>query len=182
LRKVVAGLFMSLDGVVETPSNWAYEYFDDDMWELIAAGIDQADTVLLGRRTYLEFAALWPGQGSEVPMADFLNNTPRYVVSSTLETLDWAGSTLVDGDLAEELAKLKGQLGKNIQVPGGPTLVRSLLRDGLLDQLNLMIAPIVVGSGARLLDGIGRIPLKLTNSIALSTGALAVSYQPAPAQ
>jgi dihydrofolate reductase len=181
MRKVVAGLFMSLDGVVETPANWAYEYFNDELSNLIAAGIAQADTVLLGGRTYVEFAELWPSQGSDVPMADFLNNTPRYVVSSTLDTLDWPGSTLLDGDLAEELAKLKEQPGKNIQVPGGPALVRSLLRDGLLDQLNLAVVPIVVGSGARLFDEIGRIPLKLTNSIALSTGVLAVSYEPATA-
>jgi dihydrofolate reductase len=179
MRKVVAGLFISLDGVVESPANWAYEYFNDDVWNAIGAGIAQADAVLLGRRTYLEFAELWPSQGSEVPMADFLNNMPKYVVSSTLDTLDWAGSSLLRGDLAEELATLKEQPGSNIQVPGSPTLVRSLLRDGLLDELSLMIAPIVVGAGMRLLAEMDRVPLKLLQSSALSTGVLAVTYEPA---
>jgi dihydrofolate reductase len=151
------------------------------MADVIGAGIAQADAVLLGRRTYLEFAELWPSQGSDVPMAAFLNNTPKHIVSSTLSTLDWAGSSLVSGDLAGEVAKLKQHPGKNIQIPGGPTLVRSLLRDGLLDELSLMIAPIVVGSGIRLLDEIGRVPLKLVRSRALSTGVLAVTYQPASA-
>jgi dihydrofolate reductase len=164
---------------VESPANWAYEYFNDDVWNAIEAGIAQADTVLLGRRTYLEFAELWPSQGSEVPMADFLNNMPKYVVSSTLDTLDWAGSSLLRGDLAEELATLREQPGSNIQVPGSPTLVRSLLRDGLLDELSLMIAPIVVGAGMRLLAEMDRVPLKLLQSSALSTGVLAVTYEPA---
>jgi dihydrofolate reductase len=179
MRKIVTGLFISLDGVVESPANWAYEYFNDDVWNAIGAGIAQADAVLLGRRTYLEFAELWPSQGSEVPMADFLNNMPKYVVSSTLDTLDWARSSLLRGDLAEELATLKAQQGTNIQVPGSPTLVRSLLRDGLLDELNLMIAPIVVGAGMQLLAEMDRVPLKLLQSSALSTGVLAVTYEPA---
>ncbi len=95
MRKIVAGLFMSLDGVVESPDQWGFQYFNDEMSKGIVAGIAQADAVLLGRRTYLEFAKLWPNQGSEVPMADFLNNSPKYVVSATLDTLEWANSTLV---------------------------------------------------------------------------------------
>jgi hypothetical protein len=109
IRKIVAGLFISLDGVVESPANWAYQYFDDEMADVIGAGIAEADAVLLGRRTYLEFAELWPSQGSDVPMAAFLNNTPKYIVSSTLDTLDWAGSSLVSGDLAGEVAKTPGR-------------------------------------------------------------------------
>jgi RibD C-terminal domain len=86
MRKLVAGLMMSLDGVVESPENGARPYFNGDMQELIDAGVAQADAILLGRRTYLEFAELWPNQDSEVPLADFMNETPKYVVSSTLET------------------------------------------------------------------------------------------------
>lgn len=112
MRKVVAGLFMSLDGVVESPDKWGFQYFTDEMYEVMAAGVAQADSVLLGRRTYVEFAKLWPTQGSDVPMADFLNNSPKYVVSATLDTLEWAPSTLVTGDLAEELTKLKEQPGR----------------------------------------------------------------------
>lgn len=129
MRKIVAGLAITLDGVVESPSA-GWMLYNDEMGEVIGAGIAQADTVLLGRRTYLEFAELWPGQGSDVPMADFLNNTPKYVVSATLDTVEWKNSTLLKGDLAEELTKLKRQPGKNIQIPGSPRLVRSLLATG----------------------------------------------------
>ena len=179
MRKIVTGLFMSLDGVVESPFSWASQYFNDEMFEWIGAGLPQADAILLGRRTYLEFAELWPSQGSSVPMADFLNNTPKYVVSSTLDTLDWGPSSLVRGDLAEEIRNLKQQPGKNIQIPGSPTLVRSLLCDGLLDELSIGIAPIVVGSGMRLFDEITeQVPLKVLESKTLDTGMLAVTYQP----
>ncbi len=88
MRRVVAGLFMSLDGVVESPDGWQLPYFNDEMIEGINAGIARADAVLLGRRTYLEDAELWPSQGSDVPMADFMNDTPKYVVSSTLDSLE----------------------------------------------------------------------------------------------
>ena len=179
MRKIVAGLLMSLDGVVASPSEWGFShYFNDEMREGISTGIAQADAVLLGRRTYLEFADLWPNQGSDVLMADFLNNSPKYVVTSTLDKLDWANSTRIAGDLAEELAKLKVLPGKNIMIPGSPTLVRSLLRDGLLDQLNLNVCPIVVGSGMRLFDGITeQIRLKLVDSTTLTNGVVGVTYE-----
>jgi dihydrofolate reductase len=144
------------------------------------AGVAHADAVLIGRRTYEQFAAMWPNQPSEVPMADFLNTSPKYVVSSTLRPpLAWANSSVISGDLGEELAKLKRLPGKNIQVPGSPTLVRSLLRDGLLDELSVSICPIVVGSGMRLFDGIGgEVSLKLVNSAVLSNGVLGLTYAP----
>lgn len=180
MRRIVAGLLISLDGVVESPGEWGWpHYMNDEMSDGIVAGLAQADSVLLGRRTYLEFAEMWPKQGSEVPMADFLNNSPKYVVSATLAQLEWANSSLLTGDLSDEVAELKRQPGKNILVPGSPRLVRSLLREGLLDELNLNICPVVVGSGLRLFDGIpGRLPLRLVNSRALSTGVLGVTYRP----
>ena len=182
MRKVVAGLAITLDGVVEAPSQRNWMRYNDEMGEVIGAGIAQADAILLGRRTYLEFAALWPGLGSEVPMADFMNNTPKFIVSSTLHTLEWANSILVTGDLAEEVAKLKAQPGKNIQVPGSPRLVRSLLRAGLLDELALMVHPIVLGSGMRLFGEMTeQISLKLVDSRTLSTGVVSVTYQPTQA-
>jgi dihydrofolate reductase len=176
MRKLVAGLMMSLDGVVESPENWARPYFNGEMQELIDAGVAQADAILLGRRTYLEFAELWPNQDSEVPLADFMNETPKYVVSSTLETHEWGPSSLVRRDLAQEVGRLKRQAGKNIQQPqaGG-----SLLRDRLLDQLSLMLVPIVVGSGMRLFDDMtDQGALELVESRALSTGMLSVRYRP----
>ena len=112
-----------------------------------------------------------------------MNDTPKYVESATLEApLGWANSSLLTGDLEEELAKLKERDGKNILVPGSPTLVRSLLRDGLLVELVLYIMPVVVGSGMRLFEGIGRpVPLELVESKTFGTGALGVTYRPASA-
>src|SRR5712692_6155702 len=184
MRKIVAGLLMSLDGVVEAPDRWGWpRYMNEEMSRGIMAGVAQADAVLLGRRTYEQFAKIWPGQPSDVPMSDFLNSSPKYVASHTLrDPLEWAQSTLITGNLADELARLKQQPGKNILVPGSPTLVRSLLRDGLLDELSLNICPIVVGDGMRLFDGIGaEVTLKLVDSTVLSTGVLGVTYQRAHA-
>jgi dihydrofolate reductase len=180
MRKVVAGLLISLDNVVESPDIWGWsQYMNDEMSEGIVAGITQADAVLLGRRTYLEFAMLWPNQDSDVPMADFLNNSPKYVVSSTLNTLEWQPATLIKGTLAEEIMKLKQQSGKNILIPGSPTLVRSLLRYGLLDELSLNICPVVVGSGMQLFDEINnQVNLKLVDSKIFSNGVLGVTYRP----
>jgi dihydrofolate reductase len=176
MRKIVAGLAVTLDGVVDSPSgNWMM--FNDEMREIIDAGVAEADAILLGRRTYLEFAEMWPRLGGEVPMADFMNNTPKYVASRTLRTVEWAGSTLLTGDLATELTELKRRPGKNIQVPGSPRLVRSLLSDGLLDELSLMIHPIVLGTGARLFDEqTDRMELKLTDSRTLATGVVSATY------
>jgi dihydrofolate reductase len=176
VRKIVAGLAVTLDGVVDSPSgNWMM--FNDEMQEIIDAGVAEADAILLGRRTYLEFAAMWPRLGGDVPMADFMNGTPKYVASSTLRSLEWAGSTLLTGDLAAELTELKRRAGKNIQVPGSPRLVRSLLADGLLDELSLMIHPVVLGAGARLFDGqADRMDLKLQDSRTLGTGVISATY------
>jgi len=177
MRKVVAGLAISLDGVIEAPHKWMK--FSDEMAEVIAAGVAQADTILLGRRTYVDFAAMWPTLDSG--MADFMNNTPKYVFSSTLESADWANSTLCSGDLAKEVARLKELPGKNIQIPGSPRVVMSLLRDGLLDELSMMISPIALGSGARLFDEVGEVgeemKLDLVESATLSNGVLSVTYQ-----
>jgi dihydrofolate reductase len=176
MRKIVAGLFMSLDGVVESPSSWAR--FDAEMQQVIAAGIARSDAILLGRRTYLEFAQLWPGQRSG-PMAAFMNDAPKFVASRTLrEPLEWKHATLIRGDLAAALGALQQQPGKNIQVPGSPTLVRALLQDGLLDELGVMIHPVVVGAGLRLFDGLaGPVSLTLADSASLSSGVVSLTYR-----
>jgi dihydrofolate reductase len=157
---------------------------NEEMTARIAAGVAQADAVLLGRRTYVEFARIWPQQPSEVAMADFLNKSPKYVVSSELKApLEWTPGTLISGDLHRELMKLKEEPGKDILVPGSPTLVRSLLRDGLLDRLSLNVCPVVVGRGMRLFDGLtDLVRLKLVESRVLSTGVLDATYEPGGAR
>jgi dihydrofolate reductase len=141
----------------------------------------EADAMLLGRVTYQEFASYWPYQNSaDQPFTDYLNNTPKFVVSTTLaEPLKWQNSTLIQENVAEEIAKLKQQPGKSIGITGSGTLVRSLLQDGLLDELGLMVHPIVLGSGKRLFEeGGDQKGLKLVDSKTFSTGVVYLTYQP----
>ncbi len=180
MRKIVAGLFISLDGVVEAPDQWHFPYFNDEMGEAVGNQIAAADTMLLGRRTYQEFADFWPQQGSDVELADYMNDTPKVVVSTTLDTVAWRNSTLISRDVANAIRELKQQPGKNIGITGSGTLVRSLLRDKLLDELHLLVHPIVVGGGKRLFpEGIEQMPLKLVDSRTFSTGVLSLVYEPA---
>jgi dihydrofolate reductase len=179
MRKIVAWLISSLDGVVESPESWSSPYMNEEVNARIGAEMAPAGSVLLGRRTYQEMAAFWPQQDGN-PFADYLNNSTKYVVSATLDTLEWANSRLVTGDIAEEVAALKQQPAEDLLVLGSPTLVRSLLRLELLDEVTLNICPIVLGSGLRLFDGsIDQLPLELVESTAYGTGVLRVSYQPA---
>jgi dihydrofolate reductase len=182
VRRVVATELVSVDGVIESPEEWAFSYSNDEMEEANAAGMAAADAMLLGKVTYQEFASYWPYQNSaDQPFTDYLNNTPKFVVSTTLEEpLEWQNSTLIKGDVAEEVAKLKRQPGKDIGIVGSATLVRSLLRDGLLDELALMVHPIVVGRGKRLFENGGdRKALELVDSKTFGTGVLHLAYQPA---
>ncbi|HEV8545213.1 MAG TPA: dihydrofolate reductase family protein [Candidatus Limnocylindrales bacterium] len=180
MRKIVAGLFVSLDGVMEAPETWHFPYFNDEMGEAVASQMAAADAMLLGRRTYEEFAAYWADKGSDVELADQMNDTPKLVASTTLTTVDWKNSTLIEGDVADELRRLKEGPGKDIAITGSATLVRSLLRAGVLDELRLLVHPIVVGSGRRLFESEEeRIPLKLVDSKTFSTGVLYLTYAPA---
>jgi len=181
MRKLVAAFFISLDGVVESPDKWHFPYFSDEMGEAIGASIAEADTVLMGRVNYQEWAAYWPNQsGDDQPFADYINNVPKFVVSTTLEKVEWNNATLINGDVAEEITKLKQQPGKNISMSGSGTLAQWLLQNDLLDELRLMLHPIVVGSGKRLFkDGSDQKPLELVDSKTFGTGVLDLTYQPA---
>lgn len=179
MRKIIAGLFMSLDGVVSSPEQWQMSYFNDEMGTEVGGLMAAGDVLLLGRRTYQEFAGFFANQTGNAN-ADRMNNTPKIVVSTTLTRVEWQNSTLIRGNVVEELTKLKQQPGENINMSGSATLVRSLLRDNLLDELHLLLHPIVVGSGKRLFEDMGeQIALKLVDSRAFSTGVLSLTYLPA---
>jgi dihydrofolate reductase len=182
MRRVVAAEFLSLDGVMESPDKWHFPYFDEEMGQAVAEGFAAADAMLMGRVNYEEWAAFWPGQDPEEnPMAAQMNAMKKYVVSTTLEEpLGWSNSTLIKEDVAQEIEKLRDRPGEDIVISGSGALVRSLLGYGLLDELKLMIHPIVVGSGKRLFEeGEGQTKLELVDSRTFSTGVLYLTYRPA---
>jgi dihydrofolate reductase len=180
MRKIVAGLFISLDGVTESPDKWQFPYFSDEMGAAVTAQMDAADAMLLGRVTYQEFASYWPSAPADDPFTARMNGTPKYVVSTTLETVAWQNTTLITGDVGAAIAALKRQPGKDIGVTGSATLVRSLLRDGLLDELRLLVHPQVVGGGKRLFEGVDeQVALRLVEAETLDKGVLSLVYTPA---
>jgi dihydrofolate reductase len=178
MRKLKAGEFMTLNGVTESPDKWSFPYFNDEVGAVIGESIMASDAMLMGRRTYEEWAEYWPGKTAEDdPFADYINNVQKYVMTTTLDKADWEGTTLLKGDLREEITKLKEQDGKDIAMSGSITLVGSLLKEGLLDELSLLVSPIVVGTGKRLFeDPSGPVGLKLIDSKTLSNGVLALTY------
>ena len=177
MRKLNAWLFMTLDGVIEAPEKWVLP--DDDMFAAAEADYARSDALLLGRRTYETFAASWPQRGSDVPNADWMNNTPKYVASTTLQSPAWNNSTVLEGDIAEAVARLKQQDGKDMLVNGSGALVRTLLREHLLDELQLYVHPVVVGTGIRLFeDGSAPVELTLADSRAYANGVVCLTYQP----
>ena len=153
MRKLVASFFISLDGVVQGPgpgddfelAGWTMPYWDDDVAAFVGAGMTAADTLLLGRVTYQGFAAAFAE--SSGPDAEAMNAYRKYVVSTTLEQADWTNSSLIRGNVVEEVARLKQQPGQDIGMSGSGTLVQSLLRHKLIDELNLLIYPVVLGRG-----------------------------------
>lgn len=183
MRRLVASLQMSLDGVIESPEVWAFPFSSDEMKAANAAGMAASDALLLGRVTYQLLAGYWPDRPDEESIARYINAVPKFVVSSVLATVEWRHSTLIKGNVIDEIAALKDQPGKNITIVGSAMLVRSVLRAGLLDQLNLMIPPLVVGHGKRLFeDGGDHHALRLLDATTFSTGVVSLTYEPANAR
>lgn len=175
MRKIVAGLYMSLDGVLESPETWSMPYFSSEVGQVVGTLTAGGDTLLLGRVTYQRFAAFFGGQSGE--MAHQMNAFRKVVVSTTLDRAEWQNSTLIQDNIVEEIVKLKQEPGKNINMSGSGTLVGWLLRQGLLDELHLLVMPIVVGRGKRLFEGVGdQVPLQLTGGRTLDNGVLHLTY------
>lgn len=178
MRKVVSYLIYSLDGVVSDPQDWVFDRFDDEMLGHLKALIDRQDTVLLGRRTYEEWLPHWPTSTHE-PFASFINDTPKYVASTTLTEVTWQNSTLLKGRVADEVARLKAEPGKDIGVHGSGTLVRSLLRDNVLDELKLAVFPAIAGKGGRAFEDFDRVQrLELVDVDRTGQGVMYLTYQP----
>ncbi|HLX18697.1 MAG TPA: dihydrofolate reductase family protein [Gaiellaceae bacterium] len=174
MRKVVAYELLSLDGVAEDPQAYITDW-DDAMDENLGRVVAEQDAVLLGRRTWDDWAAFWPGSDIE-PFATFINGVQKYVVTSTPLAAEWGPTTVVDGDLGELVADLKGRPGGDIGVHGSIALTQALLERGLVDELRLVVAPAVLMRGRRLFERAAETRLTLTRNVASSKGYLLLDY------
>jgi dihydrofolate reductase len=153
---------------------------DDRMFEEQTADYAASDALLLGRRTYEVFAASWPQRGSDVANADWMNNTPKYVASTTVESPEWENTTVLEGDVREAVSRLKQEDGETITLNGSATLLRPLLSAGLVDEVRLLLHPVVLGSGDRLFENTeDRVALRLSECHAFDNGVVSLAYQPA---
>ncbi len=192
MSRLVVVSNLTLDGVMQAPGRpdedlrggfkhggWALPYSDSVMGSVMGEGIAKMGALLLGRRTYEDFAGFWPHQTNN-PFTDVLNNAQKYVASRMLqEPLPWGNSTLLKGDAAEDVARLKEQPGKDIVVLGSGELIRSLMGRSLVDEYVLLIHPLVLGSGRRLFtDEVPLGALRLVDSVMTTAGVLIVTYQP----
>jgi dihydrofolate reductase len=187
MGRIVVTEFVSLDGVIEDPGGsedfkyggWSFEIERGDEGD--GFKLDEAlnsDALLLGRKTYEGFAAAWPSRDGE--FADKFNNMPKYVVSSTLKDPEWTNSTVLDGDLADEVSKLRDEVDGDIVVHGSAQLVQGLVENGLVDELRLMVFPVVLGAGKRLFgETSDKQRLRLSDSKTVGDGVQILTYEPA---
>jgi dihydrofolate reductase len=189
MRKLVVNTFLTLDGIMQAPGGpeedpsggfthggWSFHYWDEAMGEEMGQFMGKPFDLLLGRKTYEIFAAHWPH--STDPAADALNNATKHVASRTLDGVEWSNSKLIEGDVAEQVAKLKEKDGPEIQVHGSADLIQTLLEHDLVDEFRLWFFPVVLGTGKRLFaDGAIPAGLKLVDSKASGTGVLITTYE-----
>lgn len=179
MGRIVSQFFVSLDGVVEAPQRFHLPYFDEAMGSVMAEVMGRARAVLMGRRLYDEWSAYWPENTSD-EFAGFINSVPKYVLSDSLTDPAWEGTTVLGGPgAADEMRALKERTDGDVTMSGCATTVRWLLSRGLLDELDLLVDPVVVGSGQRLFEGDELQRLRLLTSDALPTGVLRLRYAPA---
>ncbi|MFC3687169.1 dihydrofolate reductase family protein [Aquipuribacter hungaricus] len=180
MGRIVANFFISLDGVVERPDQWHFPYFDDEMGAVMGEGMQGQGAFLLGRRLYDEWSQYWPTNTDDDGFGPHINGIQKYVVSSTLTEATWQRTTLLTGaDVAGQLREVKERTEGDIAMSGSATTVRWLLREGLLDELALLVHPVAVGHGQRLFEDTPTTPLRLLSSRALSSGVLHSRYAPA---
>jgi dihydrofolate reductase len=178
MRKVTAGLFHSLDGVVEGPDKWQFDRFDDELGALLGDVLGRVDTVLLGRKGFEEWASYWPTAPQDEDFGKFITNVPKYVATRTLKgPLSWQNSTIIDGDLESFVRNLKNQPGGEIAVMGGISVAKQLFLAGLLDELTLITHPVVAGKGRHLFEPADPVTrLELVSSQQTSKGNVIATY------
>jgi dihydrofolate reductase len=186
MGKIVVTEFVSLDGVMEDPGGaedfehggWTFEIDRGQEGDGFKLGeLDEAEAQLLGRKTYEGFAAAWPTMEDEVGFADKMNSMPKYVYSTTLEDPTWNNTTVLSGDFASDIRKLKDSVDGVILVAGSATLVQGLVDNDLVDELRLMVFPVILGSGRRLFAASGKKPLTLTDAKTVGAGVQILTYE-----
>ncbi|MEO3889534.1 dihydrofolate reductase family protein [Nonomuraea sp. B5E05] len=178
MAKIISSFFISVDGVVESPDQWHFPYWNDEMGAVVEAGMQTA-AMLMGRKLYDEWSTYWTTTDADPEVAASMNTARKFVVSSTLEKADWDNTTIVSGDVAARLREIKQEIsGGDIGMSGSATTVRWLLANGLLDELHLLVHPIAVGHGQRLFEDTPTHPLKLVKSETFQTGVLNLTYVP----
>jgi dihydrofolate reductase len=176
MRKVIVQTQVSLDGVQENPHLFVFDYSNEETLNHVKANLFQSDALLMGRVTYQGFAAVWPTRTGD-EFSDRINSLPKYVASRTLkEPLTW-NTSLMGGDVAKEVAKLKEQPGQDILQYGIGELTHTLIKQGLVDELRFMVCPVAVGSGKRIFETFDKTPLKLLETKTFKTGVVALHYQ-----
>lgn len=179
MRKVVVTEYVTLDGVMEAPNKWSFQFWTEESAQFKFDELFASDALLLGRVTYEGFAAAWPTMKDDAGFADRMNSLPKYVVSTTLQELEWNNSRLIRENVAEEVARLKREPGGDILVAGSADLVSTLMQHDLVDEYRLMVHPVVVGSGKRLFsEGSDKTVLKLVDTRTFSSGVVVLTYQP----
>ena len=178
--RLVATEYLSLDGVFEEPGHWSGPWFKEDAGQFKWDELQASDAQLLGRKTYEGFAAAWPTMEGTGEFGMRMNTMPKYVVSSTLDKVEWPGSKLITGDVMGEIRKLKRAPGKDLLLAGSGQLFNALMQKNLIDVYRFMVHPVLLGEGRRLFAGEGaQRPLTLTDTKKLSTGILILEYLPA---
>jgi dihydrofolate reductase len=189
MRKIIAGAFITLDGVMEAPGNgdttlpkqrgWSEPFMTEEIGNLMFEQMQEIDALLLGRRTYQDFASFWPQVPADDPFGKMMNSMTKYVVSTTLKAVRWNNSCLINKNIIGEISRLKQQPGRNIQVTGSGDLFNLLLQHNIIDELQLMVCPVVLGIGKRLFsDGNTPRSMKLASIRSFDSGMVVLNYEP----
>jgi dihydrofolate reductase len=178
--RLVATEYVSIDGIFEEPGHWSSPFFNDEAAQFKFDELNATDALLLGRKTYEGFARAWPTMEGTGEFGVKMNTMPKYVVTSTLDKLEWSGSRIVRGDIAGELGKLKAQPGNDLLLSGSGQLFNFCMRENLIDLYRLMVHPIVMGKGMKLFaDSAGQRKLQLTEMKRFATGIVILELTPA---
>jgi dihydrofolate reductase len=182
MRKVIASTYVTLDGRVDELQEWAAPYDSDAVAKYHSDLLANSDGLLLGRKTYEIFAAIWPPRSGKLPYGDKINSMAKYVASTTLRDLEWENSHLIEGDVVEGVAKLKQQPGQDLVVYGGRALTHSLQEHDLIDEYRIMVHPVLLGKGRSFFkDGPQRVNLELVDTTVIPPGVAILTYVPAEA-